>query len=132
MRTGRPKVRIDKQQFESLCGLQCTLEEIAGFFNCSEDTIQRWVSETYFDDNGDPLTFSVVFRQKRGIGRVSLRRRQFRLAERNATMAIWLGKQYLGQTDTGSGSGNEEARDDGFLKALSDTAAEDWGDGRDV
>ena len=25
---------------------------------------------------------------------------QFRLAEKNAAMAIWLGKQYLGQRDT--------------------------------
>ena len=28
---------------------------------------------------------------------ISLRRSQFKLAEKNATMAIWLGKQYLGQ-----------------------------------
>lgn len=30
---------------------------------------------------------------------MSLRRSQFRIAETNATMAIWLGKQYLGQKD---------------------------------
>lgn len=39
------------------------------------------------------------FPQKRGKGKISLRRHQMRLAEKNATMAIWLGKQYLGQTD---------------------------------
>jgi hypothetical protein len=32
-------------------------------------------------------------------GKVSLRRSQFKLAERNATMAIFLGMQYLGQKD---------------------------------
>ena len=30
---------------------------------------------------------------------MSLRRTQFKLAEKNPTMAIWLGKQYLGQRD---------------------------------
>ena len=46
-RTGRPTIKIDKDNFEKLCGLQCTLVEIAGFFNCSEDTIQRWCRRTY-------------------------------------------------------------------------------------
>ena len=40
---GRPKKEIDRQEFEKLCGLQCTLEEIAGWFGVSEDTIERWV-----------------------------------------------------------------------------------------
>jgi hypothetical protein len=30
---------------------------------------------------------------------MSLRRTQFKLAEKNATLCIWLGKQYLGQRD---------------------------------
>ena len=29
---GRPRKNIDKEQFEKLCFLHCTLEEIAGFF----------------------------------------------------------------------------------------------------
>lgn len=32
-------------------------------------------------------------------GRASLRRKQFAMAEKNPAMAIWLGKQYLGQAD---------------------------------
>ena len=40
-----------------------------------------------------------MFREKRGKGKISLRRAQFRLAEHNAAMAIWLGKQYLGQRE---------------------------------
>lgn len=35
-------------------------------------------------------------------GFVSLRRKQFAMAEKNPTMAIWLGKQYLGQSDKSS------------------------------
>ena len=46
------------------------------------------------------MNFSEVFKQKRGVGKISLRRHQWRLAEKNANMAIWLGKQYLGQSDT--------------------------------
>lgn len=35
----------------------------------------------------------------RELGKVSIRRNQFRLSERSADMAKWLGKQYLGQRD---------------------------------
>jgi hypothetical protein len=37
--------------------------------------------------------------QGRGEGRVSLRRKQWLMAEKNPAMAIWLGKQYLGQKE---------------------------------
>lgn len=93
MPAGRPRIEVDKKQFENLCALQCTREEIAGFFNCSEDTIERWCGREYGEN------FAVVFAKKRVGGKISLRRSQFRLAEKSAAMAIWLGKQYLGQHD---------------------------------
>ncbi len=89
----RPRIDVDKEQFEKLCSIQCTKSEIAGYFNCSEDTIDRWCYREY------KASFAVVFQQKRGIGKISLRRAQFRMAEVNPTMAIWLGKQYLGQVE---------------------------------
>ena len=92
---GRPKKNIDQTEFEKLCGLQCTKEEIASWFNCSEDTIENWCHKTYKE------SFSVVFDKKRGVGKISLRRAQFRLAEKNAAMAIWLGKQWLDQREPG-------------------------------
>lgn len=85
--------KIDKEQFEKLCSIQCTLTEIAGFFGCSIDTVEIWCKKTY------KQKFSEIYAQKRGIGRISLRRSQFRMAETNPTMAIWLGKQYLGQKE---------------------------------
>lgn len=91
---GRPKKKIDKGQFEKLCGLQCTLDEICGYFGVQDDTLNRWCRETY-----DGRTFSEVFKEKRGLGKISLRRYQFQMAEKNPTMAIWLGKQYLGQRE---------------------------------
>lgn len=33
-------------------------------------------------------------------GKISLRRWQFKMAEHSVPMAIWLGKQYLGQRDS--------------------------------
>lgn len=92
-RSGRPKKEIDKDQFEKLCGLQCTEEEIASFFNCSVDTIGRFCKKEYGS------TFAEVFKKKQDIGKISLRRNQWKLAEKSATMAIWMGKQYLNQTD---------------------------------
>lgn len=92
---GRPRKYIDKQVFEQLCGLQCTLEEMEAFFDCDHKTISRWCKDTY-----EGKRFSQVFKEKRAIGKISLRRKQMRLAERSAAMAIFLGKNLLGQKDT--------------------------------
>ena len=69
---GRKRIPIDQKVFENLCSIQCTLAEIAAVIGCSEES------------------------QK---GKASLRRLQFKHAETNPTMAIWLGKQWLGQRD---------------------------------
>ena len=92
-KVGRPKTEIDKATFEKLCSIQCTLEEIAGFFDCCDDTINNWCKETYNDN------FSGVYKTKSAKGRISLRRSQFALAEKNPSLSIWLGKQYLGQRE---------------------------------
>ena len=91
---GRPRIEIDQSDFEKLCVLQCTKEDIANWFECSEDTIEKWCKRTYGE------TFTAVFAQKREKGKVSLRRMQWKSAEAgNVTMQIFLGKQYLGQKD---------------------------------
>ena len=90
---GRPKKEIAQDQFEKLCGLQCTLEEICGWFDVTDKTLDRWCKETY------GKSFSEVFAKKREAGKISLRRSQWRLAEKSAAMAIFLGKNYLGQSD---------------------------------
>lgn len=93
-KAGRPKKEIDKETFEKLCGLQCTAEEMCGFFDVSDKTLYKWCKDTYNDN------FSVIYAQKRGLGKISLRRAQWKLAEKNASMAIFLGKNYLGQRDS--------------------------------
>jgi len=91
---GRPRKEINQKEFEKLCGLQCTKEEIAAFFEMDQETLEARIKEIY-----EGQTFSQVFRQKRGLGKISLRRNQWRLSEKNAALAIWLGKQFLGQRD---------------------------------
>lgn len=84
---------IKKEQFENLCAIQCTRDEIAGVLGVSYNTLERWCHNTYNCD------FATIFSEKRQLGKASLRRNQYKLAEKNPTMAIWLGKQYLGQND---------------------------------
>lgn len=93
MPAGRPRKEIEKEAFEKLCGLQCTEVEICGFFGVTDKTLARWCDEKYGEK------FSEVFKKYSQDGKISLRRAQFRLAEKSPAMAIWLGKQYLGQRD---------------------------------
>ncbi len=85
---GRPKKEIDYEVVEKLAGIQCTQEEIANFLNLSVRTLQR-------DEE-----FCRLYKKGQDDGKRSLRRIQFKIAEKNPTMAIWLGKQYLGQRDS--------------------------------
>lgn len=93
MATGRPRKEIDKTNFEKLCGLFCTLDEIAGFFDCSEDTIERWCKREY------KQSFAEISAKKRGLGKISLRRSGLELAKKNAAVHIFYCKNYLGMTD---------------------------------
>lgn len=115
----RPRKEIDQKQFENLCGLQCTLEEICGWFGVTDKTLNSWCKRTY------KKGFSEIFREKRKLGNISLRRTQFRLAEKSASMAIWLGKQYLGQKDAPeNGDLNSVAREDALSKSLKELGKE--------
>ena len=91
----RPKKKISQKQFESLCAIQCTKEEICDVLDVTEKTLNNWCKETY------GVGFSLVFSQKRALGKASLRRNQWKLAEKgNSTMQIWLGKQILKQSES--------------------------------
>lgn len=92
-RVGRPYKEIDEEQFKKLCVLQCTQVEIADFFKCSVDTINDWCKRTY------GCNYSEVYNKNASLGKISLRRTQWKQAENSTRMSIWLGKQYLGQSD---------------------------------
>lgn len=122
---GRPKIQIDQVQFENLCKMQCTENEVAAWFGCSVDTIERWCKSTY------GLRFADIFAQKREAGKISLRRSQWLMAQSVPSMAIFLGKQYLGQTDDPRRYSKEETTEDKIdrlLDTLTTAIATDDGD----
>lgn len=114
----RPQVEIDAKVFKNLCAIFCTLDEIAGVFDCSPDTIERWCKREF------KMSFAEVYKKESGRGKSSLRRAQFKLAEKSAAMAIFLGKNYLGQTDNPAviGSDEDATVDDALTAALRETA----------
>ena len=87
---GRPPIEIDLEQLKQLCALQCTDEEIASVLGISTDTLGR--------RKADP-EFLAVMMEGKATGKMSLRRIQWNLAKTNPAMAIFLGKNYLGQRD---------------------------------
>ena len=77
---------INPEDVRKLAERFWTITEIAAFFNCSDKTISNRFSD-------------IVVKGKEN-GRAKLRDIQLRSAmSGNVTMQIWLGKQYLDQTD---------------------------------
>ena len=90
----RPKIEIDFDMVKKLCAIQCTGQEIADVLDVSYDTLERRVKEVY------RISFADYIKKHSANGKMSLRRKQHEVAMNgNTTMLVWLGKQYLGQTD---------------------------------
>lgn len=99
-KTGRPKKEFDKKAFVDLIGLGCDQEEICWYFRdetgkpANVDTLTRWCKREF------KMTFQEYSRQNKGMYvKIKLRRNQLELSKKSAAMAIFLGKQYLGQKD---------------------------------
>ena len=101
MKAGRPKINIDWHEAEKLCHLQCSEQEIADWFHCSVDTIERRLLQ----EKG--CTFAEFFTKHRIQGKIALRRNLFKLSEKDSRAAIFLAKNWLGMADrqevTGAG-----------------------------
>lgn len=93
MKPGPKTIEIEWEKVDQLARIHCTHEEVASVLNCSVETLQRRCKDDHDEE------FAEYYRRKREGGKASLRRRQWNMAETNPAMAIWLGKQYLGQTD---------------------------------
>lgn len=91
---GRPKKEINAKQFEAACSIQCTKEELCALFDVTDKTIDRWCKDTY------GKSFSEVYKQKRELGKISLRRSGFELAKKNPSVHIFYAKNHLGMSDT--------------------------------
>ena len=86
-----PAKEINLDQVLYWTEMQATAEEIAGSFRVSVDTLDRRLREAF------GMGFAELRKRCNGLHKLSLRRYQFQQSERNATMAIWLGKIWLGQ-----------------------------------
>lgn len=88
-----PEKVIDYNQVVYWAEMQATQEEVAGSFRVSVETLNSRLVECC------GLTYSELRKRVDGMAKMSLRRYQFEQAKRSAAMAIWLGKNWLGQVD---------------------------------
>lgn len=88
---GPTPIQIDWDEFDKLVSFQCTQEEIAAFFNCSVDTLERAVAR----EKGEKL--ADLWQKRSFLGKIRLRKAQFAIVERGgpgaSAMAIWLDKK---------------------------------------
>ena len=109
---GRPRLKLNDLGVEiitKLAGFMCTEEEIASFLGVTVETLHN-------KDNYN--TFLECIKNGQNIGKVSLRQNQFNLSKTNPTMAIWLGKQYLGQKDNIVETTNSESALNAVCEAI--------------
>jgi len=84
----RPKLEINYDLVRELALIQCTQDEISSILHISDVTLRK--NKMFLD----------IYKEAQEQGKKSLRRKQFDVAMTgNTSMLIWLGKQYLGQTD---------------------------------
>ena len=98
---GRPKIEVNWEEVDKLAGIFCTAREICSFTGVSEDTMLRRCKEMH------GVSFAEYINQKRDLGRISLRRKQYEIARSgDKTMLIFLGKVELGQREEAAMTGN--------------------------
>ena len=92
-KVGRPKIELNLDELERLSRLNCTMPEISAYFDIPLRTLE--------DKFTNEPEVRKAIEKGRATGMLSLRRKQIQIMEdtNNSTMAIWLGKQMLGQTD---------------------------------
>lgn len=95
---GRPEIEWTKERaklFETLMGIPFVTEEaVASVLEMSISTLSRRLKENY------GVTFDELKREKHSGMKLKLAGKQYELAMKgNVVMAIWLGKQWLGQRD---------------------------------
>lgn len=88
---GPEPIKIDWVEFDKLVSFQCTQEEIAAFFDCSVDTLERALMR---DRN---VKLADLWQKRSFLGKIRLRKAQLKGVEDFkpgwANMAIWLDKK---------------------------------------
>lgn len=91
---GPEPTKINWDEVEKLVSYQCTQKEISDFFGISVDTLERACMRDF------GIKLADFCDKRKSLGRVKLKKIQFALAEQGShSMAIFLGKYLLGQTD---------------------------------
>lgn len=109
---GRPLITFtdkDWQTIEEMCKILCSAEEISNVLQISSDTLGRRIKAKH------GISFAEYFKKFAAFGKSSLRRNLFKLSEKNAAVAIFLSKNYLGLRDE-----QAEAKDEGKLARIVD------------
>lgn len=121
---GRPTKEFDMKQFADLVSIGCEEDEICWFFRdddgkpANKDTLSRWCKRTYGLNFHEYKKQNSLMRLK-----IELRQSQLKLAKKSAAMAIFLGKNYLGQRDSVEYEDRESlARLDAILDGMRDAA----------
>ena len=98
--TARPEIRanegIDLTELAAYAELFTSVGDAAAMLSVGAAALQRLL-----DDPDTP--HAAIWRQGRARARLTVRRAQFALMEKNATLAIHLGKELLGQDGTAAG-----------------------------
>ncbi len=81
---------IDLAELEDLAAIGCTAAEVAGKYNASERAFREHLKHP---------EVRAAWRRGAAMSKIRLRRAQFKLAEKNAVIAVMLGKRLLGQRD---------------------------------
>lgn len=86
-----PKVRhkadkINIEEIKKLAAMQCTMEEMAHFFDCSVDTLERHFADT--------------IKEGRSKGKISMKRALFeKVLKGDLGAIVWWGKNFAGMSD---------------------------------
>ncbi len=85
MAGGAPR-KVNEIELEKLASFGCTVKECASFFGVTDSAIRK--------------SYSRLYHKGKESGKIRLRKIQWNIAIKgNAAMAIFLGKNYLEQTD---------------------------------
>jgi hypothetical protein len=115
-RHGRNEKFIDWRVFEECAKIHCTQRELCGILDVQRHTLIERTEKKY------EKPFKEVYEDLKSHGKMSLRRMQFNLAKKNASMSIWLGKQWLDQKENSHTIVIDEelaGKFEGVMKAIS-------------
>jgi hypothetical protein len=86
-KAGRPKLKLDVELIEKLAKIHCSPQEMGFIMGVDYRTIVKHHSD--------------IIEKGKAIGKMTLRRKQFEVAmSGNPTMLVWVGKQWLSQSDS--------------------------------